>query len=103
MSVAFIVSLAQQFFQTRIGLVVIEIAGEVEQPFRQPAPHFSVHTVNSKLAHLTAKPVAKFFVIQFGASNANYGKVVGQEFALLEVVKSGNQLPFGEVSGRAKD
>src|SRR5712691_7539500 len=66
-------------------------------------PNLRVNIIGSKFANFVAKPATEFLVVHFSASHTNHRKVFRQEFALLEIVKSGNQLSSGEVSGRAKD
>src|SRR5262245_33942004 len=64
---------------------------------------FVFKTGARKLAHRLAHLVAKHFMGHFAARAAHHGEALGQTALQGEIIKRGNQLSFGEISGGAED
>src|SRR5437870_6016968 len=85
------------------SLIVCEITGEVIESLFHPLPNVLVDLVGGEFLYVVAEPLAKLFVVQLGARDANDCEIIRQQTAFIEIVESGNELALGQVSRRAED
>jgi hypothetical protein len=90
-------------FQTHARFLIVEVAGEVIQPFSQPVPGFRFDGFGRELIQVVAQSPAKFFIAHFGPRHPDDRKVLGQEIAFFKVIERRDELSFREVAGSAED
>ena len=86
-----------------VGLPIVEIAAHVKEAFEQTTGDVRDDLAGSELTQGRAHRFAKLLVRHLCASDPDHGKAFGQQAFGREIVKRGDEQPFGEVPRRPEN